>query len=191
MADEAKLVTVVAQDADTGDVLMVAHGNEESVKRSEATGLMHYWSRSRNRLWKKGEESGNVQEVVSLAWDCDRDALLAKVRSHGPACHTGSTTCFGEPSPSRNVITHLERVFQGRERGPPANSYVAKLLADPSEIRKKVGEEAIELIQASERGRRDEIVHEAADLVFHVLVLLYRAGVPYADVLTELEARRR
>lgn len=191
MADVEELFTVVAQDADTGDVLMVAHGNEESVRKSQDTGLMHYWSRSRDRLWKKGEESGNVQEVVSLTWDCDRDALLARVRSRGPACHTGSTTCFGEPTRTADVIAELERLFLERERRPPPGSYVAKLLANPPEIRKKVGEEAVEFVEASERGTREEIVHEAADLLFHALVLLYRAGVPYADILRELEARRR
>ncbi|MGQ0797827.1 MAG: bifunctional phosphoribosyl-AMP cyclohydrolase/phosphoribosyl-ATP diphosphatase HisIE [Methanobacteriota archaeon] len=191
MVDDEERFTVVAQDADTGDVLTVAHGNEESLRLTRETGLLHLWSRSRGRLWKKGEESGNVQDVVSLTWDCDRDALLAKVRPHGPACHTGTTTCFGEPTRPANVITELEAVIRERETGAPPGSYVARLLGDPPEIRKKVGEEAIELIHASERGRREDVVHEAADLLFHVLVLLYRAGVPYADVLKELEVRRR
>lgn len=191
MAEDSRFFTVVAQDAETGEVLMVAHGNDESLRVSEETGLMHYWSRTRNRLWKKGEESGNTQEVVSLTWDCDRDALLAKVRPQGPACHTGATTCFGEPVPRGDIILELERVFAERDRDRPVGSYVAQLLSDPSEIRKKVREEAIELMEASEGGARRDIVHEAADLLFHILVLLYRARVPYADVLRELEVRRR
>jgi len=188
---EGELYTVVAQDANTGDVLMVAHGNEESLRRSQETGLMHYWSRTRNRLWQKGEESGNSQEVVSLTWDCDRDALLAKVRPKGPACHTGMTTCFGEPEPRRDVIAELERVFGERERGPPPESYVARLLADPAAMRAKVEEEARELVEASETERREDVIHEAADLLFHTLVLSHRARVTFAEVLRELEARRR
>jgi len=191
MVTEGDLYTVVAQDADTGDVLMVAHGNEESLRRSQETGLMHYWSRARDRLWRKGEESGNSQEVISLTWDCDRDVLLAKVRPKGPACHTGMTTCFGEPAPRRDVIAELEGVFGERERSPPPQSYVARLLANPAAMRAKVEEEARELVEASETGRREDVVHEAADLLFHTLVLLYRARVTFADVLGQLEARRR
>jgi phosphoribosyl-ATP pyrophosphohydrolase/phosphoribosyl-AMP cyclohydrolase len=191
MPDEPGLFTVVAQDADTGDVLMVAYGNAESFRRTQETGLMHYWSRSRERLWRKGEESGNIQEVVSLTWDCDRDTLLARVRPRGPACHTGSRTCFGEPPGPRRIVAELWRLFQERERSPPQGSYVAKLLADPAESRRKVEEEALEFIEATERGRREDVIHEAADLTFHALVLLFAAGVSADEVLKELEARRR
>ncbi|MFA5896380.1 MAG: bifunctional phosphoribosyl-AMP cyclohydrolase/phosphoribosyl-ATP diphosphatase HisIE [Thermoplasmata archaeon] len=191
MAEEKKPFPVVTQDADTGEVLMVAWGNEESVRKSQVTGWMHYWSRSRKKLWRKGEESGNAQRVVSLAWDCDHDTLLAKVRPLGPACHTGSTTCFGEPQRKEAVIDELWQVFRERTRNPPPGSYVAKLLADPEEIRKKIGEEAVELILASKGEGHDNLVHEAADLLFHVLVLLYQNGVPYGDVLDELRRRRR
>ncbi len=191
MTQGQNLFPVVTQDAATGDVLMIAWGNEESLRASEETGWMHYWSRSRDRLWKKGETSGNVQEVVSLTWDCDRDALLAKVRPRGPACHTGARTCFGEPQGGRDVIDELWRVFQDRERNPPADSHVAKLLADPELTRKKVGEEAVELVMASQGEDREAIVHEGADLLFHTLVLLYEKGVPFVEILEELRRRRR
>lgn len=186
-----KLFTAVAQDADTGDVLMVAHGNEESLRLTQETGLMHYWSRSRGRIWRKGQESGNLQRVVSLTWDCNRDALLAKVRPAGPACHTGATTCFGDPERSETVIPDLWRVFRDRDRNRPPGSYVASLLADSGLARKKVGEEAVELVVASQGDDRAAIVHEAADLLFHTLVLLYENGVSYEEVLGELKRRRR
>lgn len=189
--DPGVFFPVVAQDADTGDVLMVAWGNAESIRRTEETGLMHYWSRSRNALWRKGETSGNLQEVVSLAWDCDRDALLAKVRPTGPACHTGSRTCFGDPPARADILAELWQVFRDRERNPPPGSYVARLLADADAARKKVGEEAVELVMASQGDDRGHVVHEAADLLFHTLVLLYQKGVPLADVLEELRRRRR
>ncbi len=187
----AELFPVVAQDADTGDVLMVAWGNAESLRLSEETGWMHYWSRSRDRLWRKGEESGSGQRIVCLIWDCDRDAILAKVRPQGPACHTGSFTCFGEPKGVGSMPEELWAVFRDRQAKAPPDSYVAKLLADPTLLRKKVGEEAVELIVASQEEGHDRIVHEGADLLFHVLLLLYVNGVPYGDVLDELKRRRR
>ncbi len=191
MSARRGLFPVVAQDADTGDVLMVAWGNAESLERTRKTGWMHYWSRRRKGLWLKGEESGNRQRVVSLTWDCDRDVLLAKVRPFGPACHTGRTTCFGDPPPSRDVIAQLWQVFRDRARNPHRTSYVAKLFARPDEARKKVGEEAIEFILASQASDRRAFVHEAADLLFHMLVLLYLKDVPFPDVLEELQRRRR
>lgn len=190
MADE-ELFTVVAQDADTGDVLMVAHGNAESLRRTQDTGLMHYWSRSRGRLWRKGEDSGNVQRVVSLAWDCDHDALLAQVEPLGPSCHTGATTCFGEPQRRRRIIEELWQVIRERDRARPHGSYVAELLADPALAREKIAEEAAELVMASRGEDRAAIVHEATDLLFHTLVLLYQKGVPFSEVLEELRRRRR
>jgi len=191
MSARKGLFPVVAQDADTGDVLMVAWGNAKSLERTRRTGWMHYWSRSRKGLWLKGEESGNRQRVVSLTWDCDRDALLARVRPLGPACHTGRATCFGHPPPPKDVITELWRVFRDRDRYPPQTSYVAKLFARPDEARKKVGEEAIEFILASQVSDRKAFVHEAADLLFHMLVLLYLKDVSFPDVLEELLRRRR
>lgn len=185
------LFTVVAQDAETGEVLMVAHGNAESLRLTEATGRMHYWSRSRDRIWKKGEESGNEQRVVSLTWDCDRDAILAKVRPLGPACHTGSRTCFGESPREGDILTELWDVFRARDRERPEGSYVANLLADPALAQEKVGEEAVELVIAARGADRAAVVHEAADLLFHTLVLLYEKGVTFGDVLDELRRRRR
>jgi len=191
MAEREGLFPIVAQDADTKDVLTVAWGNEESLRLTEETGWMHYWSRSRDRLWRKGEESGNRQQVVSLTWDCDRDALLARVRPHGPACHTGTFTCFGEPQGVAVLPEELWQVFRDRQAKAPAGSYVAKLLADGNLLRKKLGEEAIELILASREEGHPRVVHEAADLFFHVLLLLYQEGVPFQDVLDELKRRRK
>jgi len=191
MADPKELFPVVAQDADTKDVLMVAWGNPESIRRSEETGWMHYWSRSRDRLWLKGEESGNRQRVVSLVWDCDHDALLAGVRPLGPACHTGTRTCFGDPPTGEDILGELWRVFDERRRSPPPGSHVADLLARPDEARRKVGEEAVELVLASQGEDRAHVVHEGADLLFHTLVLLYLKGVPFDEVLDELRRRRR
>jgi len=190
MAEREGLFPIVAQDADTKDVLTVAWGNEESLRATEETGLMHYWSRSRDALWRKGETSGNEQTVVSLTWDCDRDALLAKVRPKGPACHTGRRTCFGDPDPNEDILAELWRVFRDREASPPEGSYVAKLLSDPDRARKKVGEEAVELVLASQGEAHARIVHEAADLLFHMLLLLYQNRVPLEDVLAELRRRR-
>lgn len=191
MPGPRELFPVVAQDADTKDVLMVAWGNPESVRKSEETGWMHYWSRSRDRLWLKGEESGNRQRVVSLAWDCDQDALLARVRPLGPACHTGTRTCFGDPPAGEDILAELWRLFDERRQSPPPGSHVASLLARPDEARKKVGEEAVEFVLASREEDRAHVVHEAADLLFHTLVLLYLKGVPFGEVLDELRRRRR
>ena len=185
------LFPIIAQDADTGEVLLLAWGNEGSLHATEQTGWMHYWSRSRGKLWRKGEESGNGQRVVSLTWDCDRDALLAKVRPQGPACHTGAYTCFGEPLHGASLPEELWAVFRQRQVDAPPGSYVAKLLADPGLLRKKLGEEAIELILASQEEGHSRVVHEAADLLFHVLLLLYQEGVPFQDVADELKRRRK
>ncbi len=191
MSGRLELFPIVAQDADTGDVLMVAYGNRESLARTRKTGWMHYWSRSRRRLWRKGGGSGNRQRVVSLKWDCDHDTLLAKVRPLGPSCHTGKYTCFGQPRTSPVFPDELWRVFRQRTREMPRGSYVARLLKNPDLARKKVGEEAVELVLASEGTNRGQLVREAADLMFHTLLLLYEKGVSFNDVQRELGRRRR
>lgn len=191
MQEIGDLFPIVAQDEDTKDVLMLAYGNEETLALSKETGWMHYWSRSRKKVWRKGESSGNGQKLVSIKWDCDHDAVLATVQTQGPACHTGTLTCFGEPERDHLVPGELWRVFRDRERKSPADSYVAKLLGDPVMLRKKIVEEGVEFILASQEDGNEEIVHEAADLLFHIFVLLYQSGVTFPDVLRELRRRRR
>lgn len=185
---EDGLVPVVVQHATSGKVLMLAYGNAESLRRSEETGWMHFWSRSRGRLWMKGEESGNRLKLVGLAWDCDHDSVLARVRPVGPACHLGRTSCFGNEDD--DLVGELYRMFADRDARRPAGSYVARLLRDPTELRKKVGEEAIELILTSGDVSRDRVRAEAADLLFHLLVFLYQNRVAFPEVLDELARRR-
>ena len=188
-AKHTGLVPVVAQDAADGRVLMVAFATCEALQRSLDTGEMHFWSRSRGALWRKGESSGNTLRLVSLHADCDGDAVLARVRPAGPACHTGEDTCFGEGSgPS---LSALDATLASRERTRPEGSYTVRLLDDENLRLKKLGEETAELVTALARGDADGTREEAADLLYHVLVALRGAGVPLADVLEALEARRR
>lgn len=187
------LLPVVAQDAATGEVLTVAYMNEEALDLTRRTGLVHYWSRSRERIWKKGEESGNVQEVVALALDCDMDTLLATVRPHGPACHTGERTCFhhrlhGDPA---IPLVHLERTFAARMAAPVAGSHTSRLMTDENLRLKKVAEEAGEVIMAAKDKDPKRLASEIADLVYHALAAGAAAGVTPGDVLRELERRRK
>jgi phosphoribosyl-ATP pyrophosphohydrolase/phosphoribosyl-AMP cyclohydrolase len=192
--DDKGLVPAVVQDARTGEVLMLAWMNAEALERTRTTGKATFWSRSRGELWVKGATSGNVQAVKSVSTDCDQDAVLVRVEPAGPACHTGARSCFfetlleGAPSPGE-TLGHLELVLRERRTHPPEGSYVAKLLADEALRHKKIGEEAAELITASLRGRREEIAHEAADLIFHALVLLQAHGMGLAEVAEELRKR--
>ncbi len=208
--NEAGLVPVVAQDAADGRVLMLAWANREALERALETGLMHYWSRSRARLWKKGESSGNLQRLVSLHGDCDADAVLARVRMEGPACHTGEATCFGELGdgtaeaegaggagrgagaeagvPS-SLLDELWEVLEARARERPEGSWTTRLLADENLRLKKLGEETVELVTALVRGD-DRAPEEAADLVYHLMVALLGAGHSWAEVERELARRR-
>jgi phosphoribosyl-ATP pyrophosphohydrolase/phosphoribosyl-AMP cyclohydrolase len=189
------LLPVVVQDARMGAVLMVAYATRDALERSLATGEMHFWSRSRDRLWRKGETSGNVLEVVSLHGDCDGDAVLARVRATGPTCHTGEATCFGAPEAPDDgpdtVLAALDAVLAERERERPEGSYTVRLLDDENLRLKKLGEETTELVAALARGDRDQAVQEAADLVYHVLAALRGADVALAAVMEALENRRR
>ncbi len=182
--DARGLVPVVAQHSD-GRVLMLAYANREALEKTIETGFMHYWSRSRAALWQKGGTSGHLQRVRSLHLDCDGDAILARVQQTGPACHTGQATCFGnEPA---TILNELERVFRDRQANPKPDSYVNKLLGEPRRLRQKVGEEGVEVALAQGEA---ELSTEAADLVFHLLLALYQAGLDWSDVLAELERRR-
>lgn len=188
------LVTVVAQDALTGEVLMVAHANREALELTLESGEMHYTSRTRG-LWHKGATSGNVQRVVSLAPDCDGDAILARVNPAGPACHTGAPTCFSDVRSGADALGELDATIASRAAvdadtsGKP--SYTQRLLADRNLRLKKLGEEAAELVTACADGDRDRAAEEAADLVYHALVALRATGAGLDDVRRVLAARAR
>jgi len=188
------VVTVVAQDAVTGAVLMVAFADRDALERTLATGEMHYRSRSRG-LWRKGEPSGHTQRVVSLTADCDGDAVLARVQQTGPACHSGEPTCFGEPV--AGALSALARTIAARAAAPPGGptvaatkpSYTQRLLADRNLRLKKLGEECAELVTALADGDRERAGEEAADLVYHVLVAARAANLTLADI-EQVLARR-
>jgi len=194
--DALGLAPAIVQDAASGEVLMLAWMNRESLRQTLDTGLATFWSRSRGELWVKGATSGNTQAVRSVRLDCDQDAILVRVDPAGPACHTGARSCFlageplrdGPPSPGETLAA-LERVLQSRKQAAPEGSYTAKLFADETLRHKKVGEEAAELLIASLRGNRQEIAHEAADLLFHTLVLLQSHDMGLDEVAQVLRAR--
>lgn len=197
--DDKGLVPVVVQDVNTNSVLMLAYMNEESLKRTLETGEMTYFSRSRNKLWRKGETSGNFQTLRELKVDCDGDTLLALVSQQGPACHTGEYSCFFEPlygsgdyASGYAIIDELYGVIEGRKKNPVEGSYTNYLFDKGiDKILKKVGEEAAEVIIAAKNSSRDEIRYETADLVYHLLVMLCEEGLSPSEVFAELEKRRR
>jgi phosphoribosyl-ATP pyrophosphohydrolase/phosphoribosyl-AMP cyclohydrolase len=185
------IVTVVTQDAATGEVLMVAAADRDAMERTVATGEMHYRSRTRG-LWHKGETSGNIQEVVSLTADCDRDAVLALVKQRGAACHTGATSCFdGTGTAAANALGALDALIARRAATQgDARGYTRRLLDDRNLRLKKLGEECSELVVALADGERERVAEEAADLFYHLLVALRAAGLALGDVLEVLAARR-
>ena len=183
--DRDGLVACICQDAATGDVLMLAWANREAVERTLETRRAWFWSRSRAELWEKGATSGHTLDLVELRSDCDGDALLYRVIPRGPACHTGSETCWGERT---SFPAALARTIEDRRTADPAGSYVARLLNGPREhAARKIGEEATEVLLAVPGS--DEQVGEVADLVFHALVLLARDGRDPLDVFAELARR--
>ena len=188
------LLPVIAQDVDSGAVLMLAWANREALERTLSSGEMHYWSRSREELWRKGETSGNTQALVSLHWDCDGDTVLALVRAAGPACHTGDPTCFGQgsrpPPASKGFVEELDAILAERQSERPEGSYTVRLLEDENLRLKKLGEETAELVTALARGDADRIPEEAADLIYHLVAALRGAGIPLDDVRSALAARR-
>jgi phosphoribosyl-AMP cyclohydrolase / phosphoribosyl-ATP pyrophosphohydrolase len=193
--DESGLVPCVIQDWRTGEVLTLAHMNEEALRHTRATGELHLWSRSRQELWHKGATSGNTQAVRALRVDCDGDALLALVEPAGPACHTGERTCFHrgelEPPAPHETLPALERTLAERARERPAGSYTVALLDDPPLIGEKVMEEAEEVARAAREETDERVDEEAADLLYHLLVLLRGRGRTLADAERVLDARRR
>lgn len=176
------LVTVVAQDATTGAVLMVAHADREALERTVATGEMHYRSRTRG-LWHKGATSGNVQRVVSLSVDCDSDAVLARVQPAGPACHTGAVSCFGDEALGADALGVLDRTIAARAAvSTEKPSYTQRLLGDRNLRLKKIGEEAAELVTACADGDAARAAEEGMDLLYHALVALRSVGVSLDEV---------
>jgi phosphoribosyl-AMP cyclohydrolase / phosphoribosyl-ATP pyrophosphohydrolase len=180
------LVPVVTQHAATGEVLMLGFADRQALERTLTEGVMWYFSRSRRTQWKKGATSGNMQRVLSLHADCDADAVLARVLPAGPTCHTGAWSCFAAPP----TLASLDEVIAARAADPDASGYTRRLLDDANLRLKKLGEEAVELALACERGERARVASEAADVLYHVLVACRAAGVTAADVLRQLEERR-
>ena len=193
--DERGLVPCIVQDWSTGEVLTLAYMNAESLERTRATGETHFWSRSRDELWHKGATSGNVQHVRELRVDCDGDAVLALVEPAGPACHTGERTCFHngdvEPPAPHEALPALERTVAARRAARPEGSYTAQLLADPPRIGDKVREEADEVARAAAGESDQRLGEEAADVLYHLTVLLAARGLTLADAFAELNGRRR
>jgi phosphoribosyl-AMP cyclohydrolase / phosphoribosyl-ATP pyrophosphohydrolase len=201
------LVPVVAQESRSGDVLMVAFANRDALDRTLATGLAHYYSRSRGVLWQKGETSTHVQRVVEVRLDCDGDTILYRVEQTGPACHTGTRTCFStvigrtggqadvntaEEDPGGHLLSRLARTIAQRAAERPKGSYTAELLAQGiGKASQKVGEEAVELVVAANSEDDERLASEAADLLYHLLVLLQARGVPLDVVLQELDRRQK
>jgi phosphoribosyl-ATP pyrophosphohydrolase/phosphoribosyl-AMP cyclohydrolase len=195
------LVPVVAQDSRSGDILMVAYANREALERTAATGRAHYFSRSRGTLWRKGESSGHDQTIREIRIDCDGDTVLYRVDQTGPACHTGARTCFSSTvgpdsrpvageDPGGHLLTRLASTIARRAAERPAGSYTVQLLdRGVPKISQKVGEEAVEVVVAANAEEPERLASEAADLLYHLLVLLQARGVPLDAVLSELEQR--
>jgi phosphoribosyl-AMP cyclohydrolase / phosphoribosyl-ATP pyrophosphohydrolase len=193
--DEDGLVPVVIQDWATGEVLTLAYANEEAVRRTRETGELHLWSRSRQELWHKGATSGNTQAVKALRLDCDGDALLALVEPAGPACHTGERTCFHHGDTDRlaphEALPALERTLKQRQAERPAGSYTVELLDDPPRIGAKVEEEAEEVARAAREESGERVDEEAADVLYHLAVLLRSRDRDLARAEEVLGGRRR
>jgi phosphoribosyl-AMP cyclohydrolase / phosphoribosyl-ATP pyrophosphohydrolase len=193
--DERGLVPCIVQDWRTGEVLTLAYMNAESLRLTRETGETHFFSRSRQELWHKGATSGNTQSVKSIRYDCDGDALLALVEPAGPACHTGKRTCFhrGELAPAapHESLPTLERTIADRASVRPDGSYTAKLLADPELNGAKVQEEAEEVVRAAREESDERVSEEAADVIYHLAVLLRGRGLSLADAERVLDGRRK
>jgi phosphoribosyl-ATP pyrophosphohydrolase/phosphoribosyl-AMP cyclohydrolase len=198
--NEQGLMPTIVQDVATGQVLMLAYVNREALQQTLATGIAHYWSRSRAKLWQKGETSGHVQHVHEIRYDCDADTLLMRVEQVGVACHTGERSCFfhllSESAPplnfpvSETLLSHLYDVVLERKQRPPHESYVASLMArGQDQVLKKVVEEAAEVVMASKDGQPQAIVYEMADLWFHTIVALGWHSIPPQQVFEELQRR--
>jgi len=197
--DEKGLVPAIIQDAETLEVLTLAYMNKESLGKTVETGETWFYSRSRQELWHKGATSGNTQAVVSIKYDCDQDALLVLVNPQGPACHTGAVSCFSDGLTERNtelsdlqILATLEKVILEREKERPEGAYTTYLFEKGvDKILKKVGEEAAEVIIAAKNRDHEELKWEAADLLYHLQVLLVEQNLPFKEVLKTLKERHK
>ena len=186
------LVPAVVQDYQTQKVLMLGFMNEESLKKTEETGLVTFYSRSKKRLWTKGEESGHHLKLRQMLADCDNDTLLIKADPTGPVCHTGADTCWSEKNHKEDFLYYLEHIIELRKNGTDENSYVKKLLGKGiNKVAQKVGEEAVELVIEAKDVNRELFLNEAADLLFHYIVLLQAKNCSLGDVIKVLEQRHQ
>jgi len=191
------LIPAIIQDNTTGQVLMLGYMNQEALDKTQQEKLVTFFSRSKNRLWTKGETSGNTLEVISIAEDCDADALLIKVKPNGPTCHTGSTSCFGEEATANRIkafqfLAQLESVIHERKANPAEGSYTNFLFERGiNKIAQKVGEEAVETVIDAVAGELGTMKGEAADLLYHLLVLLAATGLELKDVVAVLQERHK
>lgn len=194
--DKDGLIPVIVQDAYTNEVLMMAFANEEAYRKMLETGRTHFWSRSRGKLWMKGETSGNVQDIVSIQLDCDSDSLLVRVRQTGNACHLDRPSCFeellfGDLAGTASIIPELRRVIRDRKESPKEGSYTNKLLEDGNKLAKKIVEEAAEVALASRDDDTKAQAWEVADLIYHLMVMIERLELPPEDVFRQLAGRRK
>ncbi len=186
------LIPAIVQDADTREVLMLAYMNQDALEKTLADGTVTFFSRSKNRLWTKGETSGNFLHLIDWKMDCDQDTLLLYVRPKGPVCHTGSDTCFNETNAPKDFLTQLEKIIRQRRDNPSEKSYTASLFQKGiNKIAQKVGEEAVELVIEAKDNNQTLFLNEAADLMFHYLVLLNAKGACLGDVLEVLRERHQ
>lgn len=184
------LVPAIVQDIETHKVLMLGFMNQEALTKTEETGKVTFFSRSKNRLWTKGEESGNFLELKSMAVDCDQDTLLIQVHPVGPVCHTGADTCWSERNHSEDFLLYLEDIIRLRKQASPEESYVAKLFSKGvNKVAQKVGEEAVELVIEAKDNNEELFLNEAADLLFHYLLLLNAKGYKLQSVIDILKQR--
>jgi len=191
--EKTGLIPAIVQDSNTGKVLMLGYMNQEALDKTRRTGRVTFFSRSKQRLWTKGEESGNFLELVSLGEDCDQDALLVKAIPLGPTCHKGTDTCWGEENTDQfGFLTALEDVIRDRRKNAPENSYVSSLFSKGiNKIAQKVGEEAVELVIESKDDSEELFLNESADLLFHYLILLQAKGYALSDVVDILKQRHK
>lgn len=186
------LVPAIAQDSVTGKVLMLGFMDAEALKQTLETQKVTFFSRSKQRLWTKGETSGNVLHLVAASLDCDSDTILLKVRPTGPTCHTGQDTCFGEDNASLDFLYELEATITARKTSPQSGSYTSQLFGEGiGKIAQKVGEEAVETVIEATKGDAARLKEETADLIFHLLVLLAEKEVPLSEVVAILKARSK
>jgi phosphoribosyl-ATP pyrophosphohydrolase/phosphoribosyl-AMP cyclohydrolase len=194
--DKDGLIPVIVQDVETNEVLMMAYANEESYNKMLGTGKTHFWSRSRQKLWMKGESSGNVQDIVSIQLDCDSDTLLVRVRQIGNACHLDRPSCFeevlyGDIAGTAAIIPELRRVIEDRKKNPKEGSYTCKLFQNEDKLLKKVVEEAAEVVISAKGEDRKAQAWEVADLIYHLMVLIEYLELNPEEVFKQLSERRK